>query len=119
MSLPHLKNERYSSLEEMVSTFKKHIPQLQLHINEVDAETFKINLLIIPKNMRRQGLGSSVMEGIIRYSDETGKTILLEPDSVFGTPQQNLILFYKNFGFTAMRTANIVVMQRKPTLMKQ
>jgi len=63
----------------------------------------KLATLIVPKDSRRQGQGSSVMTDLTRYADATGKTIILtaaERDDAHGTTSKaRLKKFYKRFGF--------------------
>jgi len=61
-----------------------------------------IDSIIIPKELRKQGIGTQIMDEIINYADQTGKRIELTPgkkDTYHGTTsRQRLVDFYKRFG---------------------
>lgn len=63
----------------------------------------KLQSLIVPKNSRKQGLGSQAMEKLIAYADTLNKRIILTPgvtDDFHGTTSRSrLVNFYKQFGF--------------------
>ncbi len=57
----------------------------------------------VPREHRKQGVGTAVMKKIVAYADERGKTVVLDPavrdDSMGTTSQARLVKFYKQFGF--------------------
>jgi GNAT superfamily N-acetyltransferase len=59
-----------------------------------------LSRIVVPKDQRSQGLGSSAMQDIIDYADRTGQRIGLSPSTDFGgTSRSRLEDFYKRFGF--------------------
>ncbi len=59
-----------------------------------------LSRIVIPKEMRGQGLGKQVMNDIIRYADNENKIIYLTPSKSFGASSiSRLEQFYKQFGF--------------------
>jgi GNAT superfamily N-acetyltransferase len=66
-------------------------------------KTIRLNLLVIPKDKRKQGLGSQAMRELIDYADANGLRITLSPalsdDRKGTTSRARLVRFYKQFGF--------------------
>ena len=58
-----------------------------------------IESIVVPKENRRQGVGSSVMFDVIRWADKNGYILALSPSSDFGGSVPKLRKFYKQFGF--------------------
>jgi ribosomal protein S18 acetylase RimI-like enzyme len=91
-------NENTSSgLESLrLSLLSKGVDNL---LSEKDG-TIYISKISISKPNRGKGLGSSAMEDITKYADETNQIIVLSPDTSFGgTSVDRLGKFYKRFGF--------------------
>lgn len=62
--------------------------------------TLTLSRIVVPETQRGAGLGSRVMGDLIRYADESGKTIALSPSTDFGgSSVARLKAFYKQFGF--------------------
>ena len=58
-----------------------------------------ISKIVVPENMRNQGVGSSVMQEIIDTADANQLTLSLSPTADFGGNRTKLDKFYKRFGF--------------------
>jgi len=58
-----------------------------------------LSRIIVNPETREVGVGTSVMEDLIRYVDEHGQIIALTPSSDFGGNVNRLVQFYKRFGF--------------------
>jgi hypothetical protein len=69
-----------------------------------------LETLIVPKDIRKQGTGTDVLNDLIEYADSTGKRIELTPavkDDYQGTTSRSrLIKFYKRFGFVENKGRN-------------
>lgn len=69
-----------------------------------------LNMIAVPKEKQKQGIGTKVMEELVSFADESGKRILLSPglkDSNFGTTSRSrLVKFYKRFGFVENKGRN-------------
>lgn len=62
--------------------------------------TLTLSRIVVPDGRRGSGVGSQVMNDLIRYADGNGKTITLNPSTEFGgTSVARLKEFYKRFGF--------------------
>lgn len=68
---------------------------------EVSSITHPITLLtiMVPKGMRRTGVGSTAVRALCDFADACASDIVLSPDDCFGTPKTDLVLFYERFGF--------------------
>jgi hypothetical protein len=77
---------------------------------KIDAFVTKDNLnlsrIVVPKEMRNQGLGTQVMNDLSEYADNIGKRITLTPSSDFGGNVKRLKEFYKDFGFVENKGKN-------------
>jgi len=58
-----------------------------------------IESIVVPKENRRQGVGSNVMFDVIRWADQNNYILALTPSSDFGGKVPKLRKFYKQFGF--------------------
>ncbi len=69
----------------------------------IGASKFKnaltISKIVLPKEERGQGKGTSVMEEICKFADDRSLSIVLTPSKDFGGSVTRLKEFYKNFGF--------------------
>ena len=66
--------------------------------------------IIVPRNIRKQGIGSQIMQELINYADKVGKRLELSPsqkDDYHGTTsKRRLINFYKRFGLRENKGRN-------------
>lgn len=59
-----------------------------------------LDRIIVPQDMRKSGIGTSVMFEIMKYADTNNKRLTLTPTTEFGaTSMPRLMNFYKRFGF--------------------
>jgi predicted GNAT family acetyltransferase len=60
----------------------------------------ELDSIVIPKNLRGQGMGTKVMNVICDYSDSVNKPLFLTPGTTYGGSSfARLERFYKRFGF--------------------
>lgn len=97
------------NLKENLNSVKKEWENLDIdfHISEV-GDYIKLNKIIVPENMRNNGIGKKAMEILLKYADENNKIISLTPDESFGGKLSKLKKFYKNFGFIENKGKNKV-----------
>ena len=66
--------------------------------------------IIVPKEKRKQGIGSQIMKELAIYADKVGKRLELSPgqkDDYHGTTsKKRLINFYKRFGLIENKGRN-------------
>ncbi|AUR93205.1 coil containing protein [Vibrio phage 1.185.O._10N.286.49.C2] len=65
-----------------------------------------LNKIIVPEDQRGQGTGSQVMQRVLDWADQNGKTVALTPSKDFGGTVPRLKSFYKNFGFVENKGRN-------------
>ena len=69
-----------------------------------------IDSIIIPKDSRKKGVGTQIMQELIDYANKVGKRIELSPgqkDDYHGTTsKKRLINFYKRFGLVENKGRN-------------
>jgi len=82
---------------------------VQLHVTE-NPQSLILNSIIVPKEGRKQGVGTQIMNELISYADQVGKRVELSPgvkDSYQGTTSRGrLVNFYKRFGFKENKGRN-------------
>jgi len=73
-------------------------------------DTISLSSMIIPKEERKQGIGTAIMTDLINYADANNKRIILSPgmqDDRHGTTSRaRLVKFYKRFGFVENKGRN-------------
>lgn len=80
-------------------------PDVGLDVYE-NKGTINLSKIVVPKEMRSSGMGSSVMNDLVDYADSTGQKIALTPSSDFGGNVKRLKEFYKSFGFVENKGKN-------------
>ena len=69
-----------------------------------------LDSIIVPKEIRKQGIGSQIMQELINYSDRVGKRLELslgqKADYQGTTSKKRLINFYKRFNFIENKGRN-------------
>lgn len=63
------------------------------------ARKLTVSKIVVPPQMRGQGVGSSVMKEITDYADANGVTLALDPSTDFGGSKAGLDRFYSRHGF--------------------
>lgn len=85
--------------ESLSNDLKKEYPDLTLDLR-ARGEVVELQRIILPKEGRKQGMGTEIMEKIIKEADRNGWKLALTPDTAFGaTSVARLKQFYKRFGF--------------------
>ena len=63
-----------------------------------------ISKIIVPKEKRGTGIGTSIMQYLTDYADEHHKVLTLSPSADYGaTSKARLVSFYRRFGFKPNR----------------
>lgn len=92
-----------------VTDFSKDLEKkynLTLDVSE-KGDDITLSRIIVPKESRKQGIGSKAMQELIDYADANNKRILLTPSTDFGaTSTERLKEFYKEFGFVENKGKN-------------
>lgn len=72
----------------------------------VNKNDLNLSRIVVPKEMRNQGVGTRVMNDLSEYADSIGKRITLTPSSDFGGNVGKLKGFYKELGFVENKGRN-------------
>ena len=82
---------------------------ISLYITEKD-NLIILESIIVPKEQRKMGIGSQIMQELIDYADQVGKCMEVSPgikDFYLGTTSRNrLVNFYKRFDFVENKGRN-------------
>ncbi len=63
-------------------------------------DILQLSSIVVPKEERKTGIGSQVMEELVGYADKMNMTLTLTPSRDFGaTSVERLKKFYSRFGF--------------------
>ena len=90
-----------------VDQIKAKYPSVKLDIYGDAQKGFELSRIIVPKDERSSGLGTAVMDDIIKMADDQGAVISLTPDISFGgSSVSRLKKFYKKFGFVENKGRN-------------
>jgi GNAT superfamily N-acetyltransferase len=97
----------FSSVDNIMNKWKGIVKTLYLYENE---ENITLSSIIIPKEKRKEGLGTEILNDIIGYADKVQKRVLLsvgQKDELNGTTSRSrLVNFYKRFGFIENKGRN-------------
>lgn len=75
-------------------------------VGSLGKDGITLSRIIVPKENRKSGIGSSIMNEIIDYADANNERILLTPSDSFGGNVERLKKFYKNLGFIENKGRN-------------
>ena len=90
-----------------VEQIKAKYPSVKLDIYGDAQRGFELSRIVVPKDERSSGLGTAVMDDIIKMADDQGAVISLTPDMSFGgSSVSRLKEFYKKFGFVENKGRN-------------
>ena len=79
---------------------------IELDIYESGDNILTLSKIIVPEDLRGQGVGSTAMKKIIQHADQNNKTIALTPSADYGGDKKKLIKFYKQIGFVMNKGKN-------------
>jgi GNAT superfamily N-acetyltransferase len=88
-----------------VSEISAKYPDVKLDVFD-NKNNINLSRIVVPKEMRGQGVGSQVMQDIVQYADDVKKPVTLTPSSDFGGNVNRLKDFYKQFGFVENKGKN-------------
>jgi len=89
------------SVDDLVTKYPNVKIDASLNKNEIN-----LSRIVVPKEMRNQGIGTQVMNDLSEYADSIGKRITLTPSSDFGGNVSKLKSFYKELGFVENKGRN-------------
>jgi GNAT superfamily N-acetyltransferase len=66
----------------------------------------ELRRIVVPQDQRGKGIGSKVMQDLIKYAQQNNKDLFTTPSSDFGGSKSRLVQFYKSFGFKDNKGSN-------------
>jgi hypothetical protein len=99
--------QEMSVAPKSIEDIKSKNPDVELDLYE-NKSTKEISLskIVVPKEMRNQGVGTEIMHDVTRYADANQSRINLTPSNEFGGSKSRLVNFYKGFGFVENKGKN-------------
>jgi len=98
--------EKINPIDFSTQLEERYGVQLDLTGN-LDKGDITLSRIVVPEDKRNTGVGTKVMEEIIKYADANGLKITLTPSTDFGGQSvKRLTDFYKKFGFVENKGDN-------------
>jgi predicted GNAT family N-acyltransferase len=94
--------EEHDEHEKAFSNLKTHLDDANIShsiSHNKKSNTISVNKIVVNKENRNKGVGSSAMKAITSHADKYKKRIELTPSSDFGGNKSRLVSFYKKHGF--------------------
>jgi GNAT superfamily N-acetyltransferase len=66
----------------------------------------ELRRIVVPQDQRGKGIGSKVIQDLIKYAKSNNKDLFTTPSSDFGGSKSRLVQFYKSFGFKDNKGSN-------------
>lgn len=88
------------------SALEKAFPQIDFNLSQYGNQA-TLGKVVIPKELRGQGLGTEFMNALTQAADADGAQLALTPSNHFGGNKARLVEFYKRFGFVPNKGRNI------------
>lgn len=96
-----------ATINDIEAKHDENFDTLLISENEKDVT---VSSIIVPKEGRKKGAGTALMQDVTDYADQTGKVVRLTPgvkDDRHGTTsRKRLVKFYKRFGFVENKGKN-------------
>lgn len=97
-----------ANAKEFSEAIKNEVKGLELDLYESsNGNKLVLSKIALPKEDRKSGIGTEVMNEVVKFADSQDKTIALSPSTDFGgTSVSRLKEFYKTFGFVENKGRN-------------
>jgi len=89
-----------------VDALKEKFPSIDFSLSQ-RGDKATLSKVVVPKDARNSGIGSSFMDDLTRAADADGAQLALSPSGDFGGSKTRLVEFYKRFGFVPNKGKNI------------
>jgi len=99
------KNEQITKINEGIENTLSSKYKVDLDIYEYPNH-LELRRVVVPQDQRNKGIGSKVMQDLIKYAQQNNKDIFTTPSSDFGGSKSRLVQFYKSFGFKNNKGSN-------------
>ncbi len=90
--------------EAIAEALRAKYPNVDLSLG--GDKTLQLGKIVVPKEQRGQGVGTALMNDLIKQADEAGAMVTLSPAADFGGSVGRLKDFYKRFGFVENKGRN-------------
>ena len=91
---------------DLQSKFRESLPEgVKLDIEEGDG-FIRLNRIVVPKELRNEGVGSKFMQDLVDYADENNLKLVLTAAGDFGGSKAGQMRLYKRFGFKENKGRN-------------
>lgn len=94
-----------AAFDQLVSEIESWGVSLDAEVEQI-GRGIHISKIVVPKEVRGQGLGSKALKAICNFADENGMPISLTPSNDFGGNVKRLYQFYGKFGFVKNKGRN-------------
>ena len=92
---------------ENVEALRKTLDNIGVdHSVSQNKGTLTVSKIVVPKEKREQGIGTTSMNAIKDHADKHKLKVVLTPSSDFGGTKSRLVKFYKNHGFVENKGKN-------------
>jgi hypothetical protein len=97
-----------ANAKEFSDAIKNEVNGLELDLYESsNGNNLILSKIALPKEDRKSGIGTDVMNELVKFADSQNKTVTLSPSTDFGgTSVSRLKEFYKTFGFVENKGRN-------------
>lgn len=101
------------TLAQFTEAIKADFPDVKLYMSGSKDNYIVLDTIIIPKESRKSGQGTQIMNRLIDVADAQGWPLALTPSDSFGSSKVKLEVFYRRFGFikNAGRSKDYAIMQ--------
>jgi len=82
--------------EFLIDKYGQDLVGLDIYENKT---SLVLSRIVVKPESRSKGIGSGIMNDLIKYADKNGQIVTLTPSNDFGGNKNRLIQFYKSFGF--------------------
>lgn len=94
-------NNEYVSIYARVDGYLAQIDGVYVNNRELcGVEGYYITRLIVPEEIRGQGVASSMMTELVKLADDKEVSLVLEVNSYGSLTHEELIKFYEKYGFS-------------------
>jgi len=91
---------------DLADKLEKKYPGIKLDIMGGNGKPWVLSRIVIPEGERNSGVGTNVMQDVLRSADAMSATVALTPSGDFGGNKKRLVDFYKRFGFVENKGRN-------------
>lgn len=90
-----------------------------VHISDVDPGVVRLDLILVPEELRGRGCARDALAQITQWADESGTIVVLTATFALGASLPRLVELYMGFGFIPLGMTELyeVPMRREPRVL--